>query len=108
MIGGVDSRAVLIRNSILDRSLDDANPGKLTMASPGTGIAQFLAELVFLQMAKNRIIFRVAYSPSSSNYHADRRNRPYISANPCADRPVSARGAFKCEVELCNLVRIFS
>jgi len=28
-----------------------ANPGKLTMASPGTGSAPFLAEMVFLQMA---------------------------------------------------------
>jgi len=28
-----------------------ANPGKLTMASPGTGSAPFLAEMLFLQMA---------------------------------------------------------
>ena len=28
-----------------------ANPGKLTMASPGTGSAPYLAEMVFLQMA---------------------------------------------------------
>ena len=81
---------------------------KTSKASPSSSFPSPSAELVFLQMADNRIIFRVAYSPSSSNYHADRRNRPYVSANPCVDRPVSARGAFKCEVELCNLVRIFS
>jgi tripartite-type tricarboxylate transporter receptor subunit TctC len=28
-----------------------ANPGKLTMASPGTGSAPYLAEMIFLQMA---------------------------------------------------------
>jgi tripartite-type tricarboxylate transporter receptor subunit TctC len=33
-----------------------ANPGKLTMASPGTGSAPYLAEMVFLQMAKLKMI----------------------------------------------------
>ena len=33
------------------RLCQSPNPGKLTMASPGTGSAPFLAEMVFLQMA---------------------------------------------------------
>jgi tripartite-type tricarboxylate transporter receptor subunit TctC len=48
---------VFVPNSSPARSIKEliayakANPGKLTMASPGTGSAPFLAEMLFLQMA---------------------------------------------------------
>jgi tripartite-type tricarboxylate transporter receptor subunit TctC len=48
---------VFVPNSSPAKTMKDfiahakANPGKLTMASPGTGSAPFLAEMVFLQMA---------------------------------------------------------
>lgn len=48
---------VFVPNSSPAHSLEEliaqakANPGKLTMASPGTGSAPFLAEMLFLQMA---------------------------------------------------------
>jgi len=48
---------VFVPNSSPARSMKEfidyakSNPGKLTMASPGTGSAPFLAEMLFLQMA---------------------------------------------------------
>jgi tripartite-type tricarboxylate transporter receptor subunit TctC len=48
---------VFVPNSSPARSIKEliahakSNPGKLTMASPGTGSAPFLAEMLFLQMA---------------------------------------------------------
>ena len=47
-----------------------SNPGKLTMASPGTGSAPFLAEMPFLQMAGR------GAGPSFVHDRAARRRRP--------------------------------
>ena len=53
---------VFVPNSSLAHSMKEfiahvrSNPGKLTMASPGTGSAPFLAEMLFLQMADLKMI----------------------------------------------------
>jgi tripartite-type tricarboxylate transporter receptor subunit TctC len=52
---------VFVPNSLPARSIKElidyakAHPGKLTIASPGTGSAPFLAEMLFLQMADIRM-----------------------------------------------------
>src|SRR5208337_2345973 len=52
---------VFVPNSLPARSIKElidyakAHPGKLTIASPGTGSAPYLAEMLFLQMADIRM-----------------------------------------------------
>jgi tripartite-type tricarboxylate transporter receptor subunit TctC len=72
--------ALIVPNSSPAHSLKEfvdyvrSRPGQLTMASPGTGTAPYLAEMLFLQMADMKMthVYRVASIATSAAAHCFR------------------------------------
>jgi tripartite-type tricarboxylate transporter receptor subunit TctC len=67
-----------------------SHPGKLTMASPGTGSAPFLAEILFLQMADITFPIAALRPPSQTSYRV-----AWTAYSAAAHRfPTHGRGRF--------------